>query len=59
MKKTYYAPEMVSVKLNTVHVMATSETHGVDKSEGNAIGQGGQFSNSYSGGLWDDTIEDE
>ena len=52
MKKTYFAPEIESVKLNTISVIATSE-----KVDPTATGNGTVLSKEYDGGnfLWDDT----
>ena len=50
MKKTYIAPEIESVKLNPVQMLAGSE-----KVDPNQDGDGEVLSKGFSGGLWDDT----
>ena len=61
MKKTYIAPEIESVKLSTISVIAGSQRFNIDVSgqSGNVVSEGSVWSKEYGGGLWDDTAEDE
>ena len=61
MKKTYFAPELESVKIASVRMMAASKRFNVstDNSTENSVNsEGGVWSKGYSGGLWDEGNEE-
>lgn len=58
MKKTYFAPELESVKIAPVQMMAVSEKYDPNKEAENQ--SEGNLSKGFGGGLWeteDDTEE--
>ena len=56
MKKTYIAPEILSIKLNPVQMLANSN---LEKLDVTLTEESQVLSKGFGGGLWDDTIEDE
>ena len=55
MKKKYIAPEIDSVKLNTVSVMATSSIEQGSAGSGDVVAGSKEYAGSF---LWDDTAEE-
>ncbi len=56
MKKTYFAPELESVKIAPVQMMAVSEKYAPNKEADNQ--SEGNLSKGFSGGLWDEGNEE-
>lgn len=56
MKKTYFAPEFVTVKIATSQMLAAS-TLSTTINTNETVEQGSQMSNSFAGGLWDEEEE--
>ena len=57
MKKTYIAPQIESIVINSVQLLSSSSfevNSTVEVSEKSEV-----LSKGFGGGLWDDTIEDE
>lgn len=54
MKKTYFAPELESVKITSVQMLAGSE-----KLDPTQEGDGTVLSKGFSGGLWDEGDNEE
>ena len=62
MKKTYFTPEIESVKLNGTNLLiGSNETMNVYDNSGAGYGSGeiSIKSNGYSGGLWDEDSYEE
>lgn len=57
MKKTYFAPELESVKIAPVQMMAVSEKYDPNKEAENQ--SEGNLSKGFGGGLWDDGDAEE
>ena len=62
MKKTYIAPEIGCLKLNTVSMVCTSlptDAPQTINSEAGGVSSGSVLSKGFGGGLWDEDSYDE
>ena len=59
MKKTYIAPEILSIKLNTVQMLAGSQLRTFNDEAAKVETEEGVLSKGFGGGLWDDESYDE
>lgn len=53
MKKTYFAPEFMAIKIAATQMLAASQLNTNINTE-ETVGDGAQMSKGFSGSLWDD-----
>ena len=58
MKKTYYAPQILNVKLNTVQMLAGSNLKTFNDPGATITNEENVLSKGFSGGLWDEEVEE-
>lgn len=58
MKKTYFAPEFMAIKIAATQMLAASQLNTTIQTE-ETVGDGAQMSKGFGGGLWDDGDAEE